>query len=125
MALPQLDFQKLLKANYVGNLTGIYDSDKVGKIFCPDIAKRQDWALWLQVIRKGGPLVGIQQSLAKYRVRKNSISNNKLEMLRYNFRVYHRVLGYGSFHSYWRMLIFLQEQLFVKSKQEISSEQVK
>lgn len=120
-ALPQLYFQKLLKANYVGNLTGIYDTKKLGKIYCPDIAKRQDWALWLEVIKKGGPLTGIQQSLAKYRLRKDSISNNKLEMLRYNFRVYHQVLGFGYLHSYWRMLIFLKEQFIVKSQQEISN----
>ncbi|AVR44854.1 glycosyl transferase [Christiangramia fulva] len=121
-ALPKLNFQKLLKANYVGNLTGIYDTRKIGKIFCPDIAKRQDWALWLEVIRKGGPITGIQQSLAKYRVRKNSISRNKFAMLNYNFRVYHHVLGYGYLHSCWRMLIFLKEQFFIKSKQEISNE---
>lgn len=121
-ALPKLHFQKLLKANYVGNLTGIYDTKKLGKIYCPDIAKRQDWALWLEVIKKGGPLFGIQQNLAQYRVRKGSISNNKLEMLKYNFRVYHQVLSYSYLHSYWRMLIFLNEQFFVKSKQEISSE---
>lgn len=122
MALPKLSFQKLLKANYVGNLTGIYDSKKIGKIYCPDIAKRQDWALWLEVVKKGGPLIGIGQSLAKYRVRKGSISTNKLEMLKYNFRIYHQVLDYGFFYSYWHMLIFLKEQFFVKSKQETSNE---
>lgn len=118
-ALPELTYQKLLKANYVGNLTGIYDSEKIGKVFCPDIAKRQDWALWLEVIKRGGPLKGIQKNLAKYRLRKDSISNNKMEMLRYNFNIYYKVLGYGFAASCWRMLIFLREQLFVKSKQEV------
>lgn len=121
-ALPELSYRKLLKANYVGNLTGIYNAEKIGKVFCPDIAKRQDWALWLEVIRRGGPLKGIQKSLAKYRLRKGSISKNKMEMLRYNFNIYHKVLGFGFAHSFWRMLIFLREQFFVKSKQEVTTE---
>ena len=115
--MPVLHYDKLLKANYVGNLTGIYNVNILGKIYCPEISKRQDWALWLKVIEEGGPIEGIQESLAIYRVRKNSISNNKLEMLKYNFKVYHSVLGYGFFRSIHKMLIFLYEQFFVKSKQ--------
>ncbi|TBW27749.1 glycosyltransferase family 2 protein [Gramella sp. KN1008] len=116
-ALPVLTYDKLLKANYVGNLTGIYSVKALGKIYCPAIRKRQDWALWLKVIEKGGPMQSIRESLAVYRVRKNSISNNKLEMLRYNFRIYNQVLGYGLIKSLWRMLIFLNEQFFIKSRQ--------
>ena len=116
-ALPVLTYEKLLKANYVGNLTGIYSAKDLGKIYCPEILKRQDWALWLKVIEKGGPLQGIQESLAIYRVRKNSISGNKVEMLKYNFNVYHKILGYDLFTSLWKMIVFLNEQFFVKSKQ--------
>ena len=116
-ALPDLNYEKLLKANYVGNLTGIYNAKALGKIYCPNIAKRQDWALWLKVIEKGGPMTGIQESLAIYRIRKNSISRNKLEMLKYNFKVYHGILGYSFFSSVIKMLIFLNEQMFVKSRQ--------
>ncbi|GAA4310029.1 glycosyltransferase family 2 protein [Pontixanthobacter gangjinensis] len=116
-ALPELTYDKLLKANYVGNLTGVYDQRKLGKIYCPDISKRQDWALWLNVIEKGGPMKGIREPLAIYRLRKNSISTNKLEMLRYNFNIYHKILGYDLLSSTWKMLIFLNEQFFVKSRQ--------
>lgn len=116
-ALPILHYNKLLKANYVGNLTGIYNVNILGKIYCPEISKRQDWALWLKVIEDGGPIEGIQESLALYRQRKNSISNNKFEMLRYNFKVYHDILKFGFLESIWRMLIFLNEQFIVKSKQ--------
>jgi len=116
-ALPVLHYEKLLKANYVGNLTGIYSVDILGKIYCPDILKRQDWALWLKVLEEGGPMEGIEESLAFYRKRNNSISTNKIEMLKYNFSVYRSVLNYGFFKSIWRMVIFLYEQFFVKSKQ--------
>lgn len=119
-ALPVLTYQKLLKANYVGNLTGIYDISKVGKIFSPNVLKRQDWALWLEVIKKGGPMEAILEPLAYYRVRKGSLSTNKLEMLKYNFSVYYQILGYSYIKSCFKMLVFLREQIFIKSKQEKS-----
>lgn len=117
-ALPELTYAKLLKANYVGNLTGIYNVKKLGKIYAPKLRKRQDWALWLQALKKGGPAGGIKENLALYRIRKKSLSTNKLEMLRYNFKIYHEVLGYSFAGSFWKMLIFLREQFFIKSRQQ-------
>ncbi len=116
-ALPILTYQKLLKSNYLGNLTGIYNTKKLGKIYAPEIRKRQDWALWLEAVEKGGPAIGVQRCLAKYRVRKGSISGNKFEMLKYNFKVYHKVLGFSLPKSFGYMLVFLKEHFFVKPKQ--------
>jgi teichuronic acid biosynthesis glycosyltransferase TuaG len=122
VALPKLSFKKLRKANYVGNLTGIYNAKTLGKIYCPLIRKRQDWGLWLLAVQKAGGAEGIQKSLAKYRVRKGSISGNKLEMLGYNYRVYRKVLNYSAPKSAFLMLLFLWEQFFVKSRQTVASE---
>ena len=41
-ALKTLSYSKLLKSNYVGNLTGIYNANKLGKITSPNLRKRQD-----------------------------------------------------------------------------------
>ena len=116
-ALEKLPFRKLLRANYIGNLTGIYNSKKLGKIYCPLIRKRQDWGLWLLAVQKAGGAKGINEPLAKYRVRKNSISRDKWEMLAYNYKVYHKVLGFSALKSGFWMLLFLWEQFFVKSRQ--------
>jgi len=120
-ALPVLSYERLLKANYVGNLTGIYNAGLLGKIYAPDLRKRQDWALWLRVIEEGGPMDGIKESLAYYRVRQHSISGNKLEMLRYNYRIY-RLNGFGRYRSFTKMMVFLNEQFFVKSKLKYTME---
>lgn len=122
-ALPFLTYQKLLKSNYVGNLTGIYNAKKLGKIYCPEIRKRQDWGMWLAAIKKGGTAKSIKEPLAFYRQRKNSISGNKLEMLRYNFNIYHRVLDFSFLKSVGYMLNFLREHFFVKKRQEKSLDQ--
>lgn len=119
-ALENLSFNKLLKANYIGNLTGIYNATALGKIYCPLIRKRQDWGLWLLATRKAGGARGIQKSLAKYRLRKQSISGNKWEMIGYNYRVFRKVLHFSVLKSMYRMAIFLWEQFFVKSRQKVA-----
>jgi len=116
-ALPILSYQKLLRSNYVGNLTGMYKVDKIGKIYSPLIRKRQDWGLWLSVLEKAGSACGIQQPLAYYRLRKDSISNNKTALLKYNFQIYNRVLGFGFLKSCKYMSRFLWEHFMVKNKQ--------
>lgn len=122
-ALKSLSYKKLLKCNYVGNLTGIYNAKILGKITSPDLRKRQDWLLWLKAIEKSGkPALGIQESLAYYRIRKNSMSSNKLNLIKYNYWVYKKGLGFSTIASVYRMLIFLIEHVFVKSRQIVISE---
>ena len=62
-ALPNLSYNKLKLSNYVGNLTGIYNAKLLGKIYMPDMRKRQDWVHWIQVLSKSGPTKGISESL--------------------------------------------------------------
>lgn len=116
-ALPELTFSKLLKSNYIGNLTGIYDSGTIGKIYAPVLRKRQDWALWLQVLDRTGPVKGILEPLAIYRIHKSSLSKNKAALLVHNFKIYREVLRYGFWKSCKFLGIFLWEHFFVKKKQ--------
>jgi teichuronic acid biosynthesis glycosyltransferase TuaG len=121
-ALPVLSYQKLLKSNYIGNLTGMYHADVLGKITTPNLRKRQDWLLWLSAIKKSGkPAKGIQESLAYYRVRKNSVSSNKMNLLKYNYWVYKKGLEFSTIKSIYYLIAFLIEHFFVKSKQIVST----
>ncbi len=118
-ALPVLTFQKLLKSNYVGNLTGIYNVDKLGKIYSPELRTRQDWALWLTILQKIKSTKGISQPLAKYRIREKSISNNKFGLLKFNYLVYREFLKYSKLKSVLKMGVFLKEHFLIKNKQEM------
>ena len=120
-ALPVLSYNKLIKSNYIGNLTGVYNVSVLGKITSSNLRKRQDWLIWLSAIKSSGkPAKGIQESLALYRVRKNSMSSNKWSLLKYNYWVYKKGLGFSTLKSIRSMLIFLFEYFFVKSKQTVS-----
>ena len=120
-ALPKLSYKKYLKSNYIGNLTGVYNAKVLGKITSPNLRKRQDWLLWLAAIKKSRKqALGIQGSLAYYRVRENSMSSNKIELLKHNYWVYNKGLGFSKIKSLYCMVIFLREHFFIKSKQTIS-----
>jgi hypothetical protein len=120
-ALPELTYQKYLKSNYIGNLTGVYNAKVLGKIKAPNLRKRQDWLLWLAAIETSGkPAKGIQESLAYYRVRKDAMSSNKMNLLKHNYWVYRKGLGFSTLKSVYYMLIFLNEHFLVKSKQVVS-----
>ncbi len=122
-ALPVLTYSKLLRSNYVGNLTAIYDARQTGKIYAQKMRKRQDWALWLTIIKKFGPTRGILKPLAVYRIRKESLSRNKSALIIHNFRIYRDFLNFGRLKSTLYMTRFLYEHFLVKSRQEKTLDQ--
>jgi glycosyltransferase involved in cell wall biosynthesis len=120
-ALPILPYSKFLKSNYIGNLTGIYNAKTLGKIEAPNLRKRQDWLLWLKAVKTSGKRAkSVQESLAYYRVRENSMSANKVALLKHNYWVYKKGLGYSIVKSMYCMLVFLWEHFFIKSKQTVT-----
>ena len=117
-ALVSLSYEKQHSNNYIGNLTGIYKASDIGKIEAPNIKKRQDWALWLEAIKRNGkPALGLQEDLAFYRVHKGSMSGNKLNLVLHNFQFYHKYLGHSIIASAYYMLRFFWEYFLVRPRQ--------
>jgi glycosyltransferase involved in cell wall biosynthesis len=111
-----LSYRQLFFCNYVGNLTGIYDVDHFGKIAISSIRKRQDWMLWLTILKKINSAKPIPESLAFYRIRENSISASKFNLLKHNFAVYRRFHGFNLVLSLLCMTGFLFTQLLIKQR---------
>ncbi|MFB9051975.1 glycosyltransferase family 2 protein [Formosa undariae] len=119
-ALEKLSYKKLLKCNYIGNLTGMYHVRSLGKIYTKNLRKRQDWLLWLEAInRSGTSALGIQEPLANYRLQADSMSANKFGLIKYNYAVYRTGLQFSMVKSLFYMVLFLYEYVFVKSKNTI------
>lgn len=88
----KLSYEELLKSCRIGCLTAIYDTERLnGKVYMPNIAKRQDFALWLKIIRQFGDAHGLTEVLADYTVATNSVSSNKMTAAKYQWRVYREV----------------------------------
>lgn len=109
-----LSYRQLFFCNYVGNLTGIYDVSYFGKIEISPIRKRQDWMHWLSILKKIKTAKPVSESLAIYRIRDNSLSTSKLDLIKYNFAVYNKFHGYNFGISLLCMSGFLFTQLLIK-----------
>lgn len=91
-------------SNPIGNLTVMYDQEALGKFEVPSIRKRNDFALWLQILKKTDCCYGMQENLATYRLgRKDSVSQNKLGQARYHWQLYHEIEGHNLLRSAFEM----------------------
>lgn len=85
----------LLKTNYIGCLTVIYDTKKIGKIKMPNLRRKQDYALWLEILKIDGiKFYGMQEVLAKYRCEGGNTSN-KTRALKEQWFFYREHLDFG------------------------------
>ncbi len=87
---PHLTYKKALYKNPIGCLTVVYDVGFFGKQYMPTIRKRQDYALWLRLLKKTDGY-GLAEALSTYRIRSNSVSSNKWRLLSYEWQIYRKV----------------------------------
>lgn len=85
------DYNGILLTCPVGNSTVIYNVEKLGKFEVPNIRKRNDDALWLQMLKKEKYIYGMNDTLMQYRIRSNSISSNKLSLVKYHWQLYREI----------------------------------
>lgn len=85
------DYNRILLDCPVGNSTVMYNVEALGKFEVPNIRKRNDDALWLQMLKKEKYIYGMDEVLAKYRIRNNSISSNKLSLIKYHWQLYRNI----------------------------------
>lgn len=109
-----LTYHQLFFCNYVGNLTGIYEVNFFGKIAISATRKRQDWMVWLTILKKIRKAKPVPESLAFYRIRDNSLSASKVDLLKHNFAVYRNFHGFSYISSLFIMIGFLFTQLLIK-----------
>lgn len=86
-------YSDLLKTNSIGCSTAVYDTKYFGKVKMSLIRKRQDLSLWLKLLKKTDYAYGLNETLAQYRVRTNSISANKVSAAKFTWRLYREVEG--------------------------------
>ena len=111
-----LNYDELFFCNYVGNLTAIYDADYFGKIVIEATQKRQDWRLWLTILKQIQVTKPVPETLAFYRIRKDSISSSKFKLIKHNFGVYREFHGFNFVFSVLLMVRFLFTQLIIKPR---------
>jgi len=87
----QVDYYGLLKSNVVVCSSAMYDTHQLGKVLMPEIRKRQDYGLWLKILKLTSLGYGLRQVLVQYRVREGSVSANKRIAAAYTWQIYRHV----------------------------------
>ena len=118
-----LTFGQLKRDNKIGCLTAIYDIEKLGhKYYMPAIRKRQDWGLFLAILRDCREVRAISEPLAYYRDRKGSVSSRKFGLIKYNILIYQKVLGFSPLKSYlYFYFLFVPTYLLKRVKKRFDS----
>ena len=99
----KVSYTDVLKSNAISCLTAFIDISQLGKYEMPLIKKRQDMGLWLQYLKKTDYAYGIQEPLAVYRIRRNSLSRNKKSLLKYQWKLYREIAKLSVFESAYYM----------------------
>lgn len=106
------DYNGVLLSCPVGNSTVMYNVKKLGKFVVPNIRKRNDDALWLQILKKEKYINGMPDVLMKYRVRANSISSNKVKLVKYHWKLYREIEHLSILRSSFHIIFWVFLKIF-------------
>lgn len=87
----EIDYDDYLKNTIIGCLTVVLDKEKIKDIKMTNIRTRQDFVLWLSILKRGFKAYGLQEELASYRKVAGSISSNKWKTAKRNWKVYREI----------------------------------
>jgi teichuronic acid biosynthesis glycosyltransferase TuaG len=99
----RVTYRQALGGNPVGCMTAVYDAGALGKMEMPDLRRRQDYGLWLAILRRVEGR-GMAEVLADYRVGRGSLSANKLVAARATWAVYRQVEAMPPLRAGWHFL---------------------
>ncbi|ATA22592.1 glycosyl transferase family 2 [Gibbsiella quercinecans] len=89
-------YRDMLKSNWIGNLTGIYNRHRTGKVFQRKVG-HEDYVMWLSVMEKARNRQAycVPEPLAFYRLSAQSLSGNKIKAADWQWQIYRRHLGFS------------------------------
>ena len=87
----EISYNDMLKNNYLGCLTVIYDAKKIGKRYFKELEKNEDYVLWLEIVKDVNTIYGLKENLAYYRVLDNSRSSNKVKTAKVRWEIYRKI----------------------------------
>lgn len=106
---PSITYRQYLKNTVTCSHTLLFDTCIIDKslLVMPDIRRGQDFATWLQVMKAGHSLYGLDVPLAKYRKCAGSLSSDPLKSVRRTWNIYRKVehlsVPYASYCQFWQL----------------------
>ena len=107
------DYDMVLK-RCPGNSTIIYNCESLGKFHAINIKRRNDFVMWLAVIKKAKYAYGLQEILGYHRVRSGSISYKKSDLMKYQWKVYRKIERLCIVKSLYLMIYKITDTIRIK-----------
>lgn len=97
----KITYDDLLKTCYISCLTGLYDTEKYGKVYLREDMRslRDDYVYWLEIMKKIKVAYGNKAILANYRILGTSASRKKRKVIIPHFKVLYKVEKLGLVRS--------------------------
>lgn len=93
-----VSYDYMLNGNCIGNLTGMYDTQKCGKVFQKEI-HHEDYLMWLSILKQGFFALNTNSVEAVYRENKSSVSGSKLKIFGWQWNILRKELKISFFKA--------------------------
>ncbi len=90
----RVDYKSLLPFCFIRTSSVVYHPERCGgRTYFPDMQRRQDFAMFLALLKKIEEANIVDHKLCSYRLRQHSLSSNKMKNIPYNWKLYRDVEG--------------------------------
>ena len=99
----KLSFNEIKKSCDIGLSTVMLRKNILKKKLFPNLRTKEDYVLWLKILKSGIKIYPINKNLTTWRETKNSLSSNVFQKIKDGYTVYRHYLKQSS----WQSLISL------------------
>ena len=96
---PKLNYKKMLKSCFIGLSTVMISKTLKNEIKFPNIKTKEDYIVWLRLLRNRDYIYGLNQELTVWKKSKNSLSSNLMNNFKDVFLVFYKYEGFAFFKS--------------------------
>ena len=96
-----VNYKKMLKSNFIACSSAVVKKEIIGKLLFPPQKINQDHALWLSILKKGYIAYGLNKPLLFYRIRRNSVSSNKITAAKDQWKLYREIEKLRLYKAAW------------------------
>lgn len=111
-------YRSYLLTNPIGCLTGMYSVKKLGKVYMPNLRKRQDTGFWLNILKKD-KAYSLKENLALYRINRNSLSFKKTDLFKYHWYLYRKIEKLTTVESLFYIFTTIITKIFKLKEKKI------
>ena len=86
-----VSYTDILRSNPISCLTALIDRSMFSNLHMDTTTKREDYTLWLNILKQGHIAYGLRKPLATYFMRETSFSRNKKLVIKEQWKVYRAV----------------------------------